>query len=114
MTDYSANSKRLVKNTLVLYVRMLVMMVITLYTSRVVLNALGVEDYGIYNLVGGVVSLFSAVSTTLNVAINRFITYELGKGDHLLPLLKLSHRPEDDFDELTLADLVHLLYRDKR
>ncbi len=81
MPDYSANSKRLVKNTLVLYVRMLVMMVITLYTSRVVLNVLGVEDYGIYNLVGGVVSLFSAVSTTLNVAINRFITYELGKGD---------------------------------
>lgn len=81
MSDYSANNKRLAKNTLILYGRMLVMMVITLYTSRVVLNALGVEDFGIYNLVGGVVSLFSAVSTTLNVAINRFITYELGTGD---------------------------------
>lgn len=81
MSDYSSNNKRLVKNTLMLYGRMLVMMVITLYTSRVVLNALGVEDYGIYNLVGGVVSIFSAVSSTLNVAINRFITYELGTGD---------------------------------
>ncbi|MBO4481226.1 MAG: lipopolysaccharide biosynthesis protein, partial [Bacteroidales bacterium] len=74
MSDYSSNNKRLAKNTLVLYARMLVMMVITLYISRVVLNALGVEDFGIYNTVGGVVALFSAVSTTLTVAINRFIT----------------------------------------
>ena len=81
MPDYSANNKRLVKNTLLLYIRMLFTMTISLYTSRIVLNALGVEDYGIYNLVGGVVALFSAASTTLNVAINRFITYELGKGD---------------------------------
>ena len=81
MSNYSSNNKRLAKNTLMLYGRMLVMMVVTLYTSRVVLNALGIEDYGIYNLVGGVVSLFSAFSTTLNVAINRFITYELGTGD---------------------------------
>ena len=81
MSDYSSNNKRLAKNTLVLYARMLVMMVITLYISRVVLNALGVEDFGIYNTVGGVVALFSAVSTTLTVAINRFITYEIGTGD---------------------------------
>ena len=81
MSDYSANNKRLVKNTLLLYMRMLLTMAISLYTSRVVLNALGVEDYGIYNLVGGVVALFSAASTTLNVAINRFITYELGTGN---------------------------------
>lgn len=81
MSDISANNKRLAKNTMMLYVRMFVMMVIMLYTSRIVLNTLGVEDYGIYNLVGGAVSLFSAVSTTLNVAINRFITYELGTGD---------------------------------
>lgn len=81
MSDNSSNNKRLAKNTLVLYVRMLVMMVITLYTSRVVLNALGVEDYGIYNIVAGFVALFSAVSTTLTVAINRFITYEIGTGN---------------------------------
>lgn len=81
MPDYSENNKRLVKNTLLLYLRMLLTVAISLYTSRVVLNALGVEDYGIYNLIGGAVALFSAASTTLNVAINRFITYELGKED---------------------------------
>lgn len=81
MSETTINTKRIAKNTMLLYIRMLFMMLITLYTSRVVLNALGVEDYGIYNLVGGVVSIFSAVSTTLNVAINRFITYELGAGD---------------------------------
>ena len=55
----SANSKRIAKNTLLLYVRMLFLMLISLYTSRVILNALGVEDYGIYNVVGGVVTMFS-------------------------------------------------------
>ncbi len=77
----SANNKRIAKNTLLLYVRMLLMMVITLYTSRVILNALGVEDYGIYNVVGGVVSMFSILSGSLSAAISRFITFELGKGD---------------------------------
>ena len=55
----SENSKRIAKNTLLLYGRMLFMMLISLYTSRVVLNALGVEDYGIYNVVGGVVAMFT-------------------------------------------------------
>ena len=77
----SANNKRIAKNTLLLYVRMLIMMIITLYTSRVILNALGVEDYGIYNVVGGVVSMFSILSGSLSAAISRFITFELGKGD---------------------------------
>lgn len=60
---------------------MLLMMVISLYTSRVILNALGVEDYGIYNIVGGVVTMFSILSGSLSAAISRFITFELGKGD---------------------------------
>lgn len=60
---------------------MLLMMVATLYTSRVVLAALGVEDYGIYNVVGGVVAMFSSISTTLSTAISRFITFELGRGN---------------------------------
>lgn len=81
MSDYSDNNKRLVKNTTLLYFRMLLTMGITLYTSRVVLRALGVEDYGIYDLVGGLVALFSVISSTLSVAINRFITYELGAGN---------------------------------
>ena len=57
------------------------MMLISLYTSRVNLNALGVEDYGVYNVVGGVVAMFSVISGSLSTSISRFITYELGKGD---------------------------------
>ena len=57
------------------------MMAVSLYTSRVVLNALGVEDFGIYNVVGGVVTMFSIISGSLSAAISRFITFELGKGD---------------------------------
>ena len=75
------NNKRIAKNTLLLYFRMLFMMVVSLYTSRVILSALGVEDFGIYNVVGGVVSMFSVISGSLSAAISRFITYELGKGD---------------------------------
>lgn len=76
-----SNSKRIARNTLLLYFRMLITMCVGLYTSRVVLNALGVEDYGIYNVVGGVVAMFSILSASLSAAISRFITFELGKGD---------------------------------
>lgn len=81
MSDTSANNKRIAKNTLLLYVRMLFMMAVSLYTSRVILHTLGVEDFGIYNVVGGVVAMFSVISGSLSSAISRFITYELGKGD---------------------------------
>lgn len=82
MTSKSiSQSKRIVKNTLLLYVRMLFTMVVSLYTSRVILNTLGVEDYGIYNVVGGVVTMFSILSSSLSSAISRFITYELGAGN---------------------------------
>ena len=80
-TQISNNNKQIAKNTLLLYFRMLFMMVVSLYTSRVILNALGVEDFGIYNVVGGVVAMFSVISGSLSAAISRFITYELGKGD---------------------------------
>lgn len=79
--DNSANSKRIAKNTILLYFRMLFLMLVSLYTNRVILNALGVEDYGIYNVVGGVVTMFSVLSSSLNAAISRFITFELGTGD---------------------------------
>jgi O-antigen/teichoic acid export membrane protein len=79
--DSSANNKRIVKNTLLLYFRMLLLMLISLYTSRVILNALGVEDYGIYNVVGGVVAMFSLLSGSIRSAISRFITFELGTGN---------------------------------
>lgn len=81
MTDISANNKRIAKNTLLLYVRTAFLMVISLYTSRVVLQALGVEDYGIYNVIGGVVMMFSVISNSLSSAISRFITFEIGRGD---------------------------------
>lgn len=81
MTNSAANNKQIAKNTLLLYFRMLLTMVVSLYTSRIVLNALGVEDFGIYNVVGGVVAMFSLLSGSLSTAISRFITYELGKGE---------------------------------
>lgn len=81
MAITTENNKRIAKNTLLLYFRTLLIMAITLYTSRVILNALGVEDYGIYNVVGGVVAMFSLVSGSLSNAISRFITFELGRGD---------------------------------
>lgn len=81
MTDKTQNNKRIAKNTLALYIRMLFMMIVSLYTSRVILHTLDVEDFGIYNVVGGVVSMFSVISGSLSAAISRFITYELGKGD---------------------------------
>ena len=77
----SSSNKRIAKNTLMLYVRMLLSMVVSLYTSRVVLNTLGVEDYGIYNVVGGVVVLFSFLNSAMASATQRFLNFELGRGD---------------------------------
>lgn len=73
--------RRIAKNTMLLYVRMFVLMLVGLYTSRVVLNALGETDYGIYSVVGGVVAMFTMISGALNSAVSRFIAFELGKGD---------------------------------
>ncbi len=81
MSNTTENSKRIAKNTLFLYVRMLLIMVVTLYTSRVVLNVLGVEDFGIYNVVGGLVSMFAFFSSSLSNATQRFLNFELGKGN---------------------------------
>ncbi len=81
MSNQSANNKRIAKNTLMLYFRMLLMMVVNLYTSRVVLQVLGVEDYGIYNVVGGVIGLFGIISGSLSTATQRFITFGLGRND---------------------------------
>lgn len=73
-------SKRIAKNSLLLYARMLLVMGVTLYTSRVVLRALGVEDYGIYNVVGGVVAMLGFLNGSLTAATSRFLTFELGRG----------------------------------
>lgn len=79
--DNPANNKRIAKNTLLLYFRMLFMMAVSLYTSRVVLNALGVEDFGIYNVVGGIVTMFTFMNGAMASATQRYLTFELGRGD---------------------------------
>lgn len=81
MTEQAENTKRIAKNTLMLYVRTIFTMLVSLYTSRVILNTLGVSDFGINNVVGGVVSMFSVISSSLSLSIGRFITFELGHGD---------------------------------
>lgn len=75
------NNKRIAKNTLLLYVRMLVTMAISLYTSRIVLATLGIEDFGIYNVVGGVVAMFGCINGSMASATQRYITFALGKND---------------------------------
>ena len=74
-------NKKVVKNTVFLYFRMILILLVTLYTSRVILKELGVKDYGIYNVVGGVVAMFSVITNSLSQAISRFITFELGKSN---------------------------------
>ncbi len=72
------NNKRIAKNTILLYFRMLFIMIVSLYTVRIVLNTLGAIDYGIYNVVGGIVSMFGIFTTTMASASQRFFSYELG------------------------------------
>ena len=81
MQDTSSNNKRIAKNTLLLYVRMFFIMAVTLYTSRVVLSSLGVEDFGIYNVVGGVVAMMGVLNGAMAVASQRYLTFELGRGN---------------------------------
>lgn len=81
MSQATDSNKRIVKNTLFLYIRMLITLVVGLYTSRVVLNTLGVENYGIYNIVGGVVALFGFLNSTMSGATQRFFTTAIGKND---------------------------------
>ena len=78
----SSNNKRIAKNTALLYVRMLLTMGVALYTSRVVLNALGVEDFGIYNVVGGIVVMFSFLNSAMSSATQRYLSFALGQKDY--------------------------------
>lgn len=81
MSDEISSNKRIAKNTIFLYFRMIMTMGVSLYTSRVVLQVLGVEDYGIYNVAGGVIAMFSFINTAMTSATQRYITYALGKGE---------------------------------
>lgn len=73
------NNQRIAKNTIFLYVRLAIVMIVNLYTTRIVLNALGVEDYGIYNVVCGFVSMFAFLNASMTNGIQRFYNYELGR-----------------------------------
>lgn len=77
----SVKTRRIAKNTVLLYLRSLISLFISLWTSRLVLKGLGVNDYGIYGVVGGFVSMFAIVSSSLNGAITRFLNFSMGKGD---------------------------------
>jgi O-antigen/teichoic acid export membrane protein len=79
--SFENQNKRIAKNTLFLYFRMMLTMGVSLYTSRIVLNALGVEDFGIYNVVGGIVSMFILLNGSMAAATQRFLTFELGKNN---------------------------------
>lgn len=79
----SENNKRIAKNTLLLYFRQLLVIGVSLYTVRVVLETLGIEDYGIYNVVGGIVTMFSFLSGTMASASQRFFAFELGRKDYV-------------------------------
>lgn len=81
MQDNSANNKRIAKNTIFLYFRMMLIMAIGLYTSRVVLDKLGVEDYGIYNVIGGLVIIFSFINGAMITSTQRFLNYSIGVND---------------------------------
>lgn len=77
------NNKQIAKNTIFLYIRMLFTMTVSLYTSRVVLATLGVEDYGIYGIVGSVVTMLSFLNSSMSGATSRFLTFEFGRGGEL-------------------------------
>lgn len=98
MQDHAENTKRIAKNTLMLYGRMLFSMVVSLYTSRVVLNTLGVVDYGIYNVVGGVVGMMSFLNASMSGATSRFMTFELGRANQ--------QRQKDTF---STAMIIHIV-----
>ena len=77
----ASDNKRIAKNTIFLYIRMFIIMGVTLYTSRVILDKLGVDDFALYNVVGGVVGMLSFLNGTLSIGTSRFLTYELGTGN---------------------------------
>lgn len=77
--NYSANNRRIAKNTFLLYIRMLFNMIVSLYTSRIVLNVLGIEDFGIYNVVGGIITMFTFLNSAMAASTQRFLTFEIGK-----------------------------------
>ena len=81
MVDNKSDNKRIAKNTLYMYIRMFITMLIGLYTSRVVLASLGFDDYGLYNVIGGIIAMFGFINTAMTNTTSRYITFYLGKKD---------------------------------
>ena len=76
----ATSNKRIAKNTLFLYLRMILIMLVSLYISRVILEELGIDDYGVYTVIGGVVAMFSFINGSMTTSTQRFLNFELGKG----------------------------------
>ncbi len=98
MSDNSQNNRRIAKNATMLYIRMAITMFISLYTSRIILKNLGVEDYGTYNLVGGIVAMFSFINSSMSACTIRFITNSIAAGDI-----------EDSKKTFSTSIIVHLI-----
>ena len=81
MESIESSNKRIAKNTLFLYLRMFVVMAVSLVSSRIILQVLGVSDYGLYNAVGSIVVMFTIINGTLSAGTSRFLTFALGKKD---------------------------------
>lgn len=105
MSQTSDNNKRIAKNTLILYVRMLFTVGISFYSTRLILANLGVENYGIYNVIGGFVSMFYMVTSTMTQAVSRFLTFDLGRGD----IVKLQKTFSTSVNILLLMSLLVVL-----
>ena len=101
-----ADARRLAKNTMFMYIRMILIMVVSIYTSRVILKELGVDDYGLYNAVASVVAMITFLNATLSTSTSRYLTYDLGQGD----MEKLKNTFSTSFyTHLILAGIVVLL-----
>ena len=79
MSDNSSSNRRIARNTIFLTIRMVIVLCVNLFSTRIVLESLGVEDFGIYSVVGGLVTMFTFLNTSMSNVIQRFFNYELGK-----------------------------------
>lgn len=105
-TESQSNNKRIAKNTIFLYIRMIILLVVKLFTSRVILQALGVEDYGIYNVVGGIVVMFTFLNNAMAGATQRFLNFDLAKNN--LDALKATFA-SSVFIHLIIAAIITIL-----
>ena len=113
MSSVSVNNKRIAKNTIVVYARLIIVTIIGLLTSRLVLQRLGVSDYGLYSVVGGVITMFSVISGSMSATTIRFLNYEIGKNEvnpnKIFNLCNVTHIAFA-FIILILAETIGLFY----